>query len=107
MPFVDQQRRFLLVTKGLRAAETPGDICFLVYLEITKAWKDKPRWTTIHYLRKSIGDSSGTGILDITDLPPEFDLEDVYIAELLAFDVFFALHGMEYEREKMKLNGDI
>lgn len=105
MPFVDQQRRLILCTEGLKAAEYVGDICFLAYLNIMKKWKEEPRWTTIHSIRLEI--EGDLGLLDPTDLPPQFDLEDVHAAELLAFDVFFALHGMEYEREKMKLNGDI
>lgn len=69
--------------------EVPGDRCYVFYKELMKMWKENPRWTTI-------------------DKMAEYFIKDPQLrAAFLAFLVFFAIHGMDYEQIKRKENGDI
>lgn len=67
----------------------PGDLCFMYYREIMDQWRKEPRWTTIDTILSKVVKSP-------------FER-----AFLLAFLVFFNIHGMEYEQKKRAENGDI
>jgi hypothetical protein len=83
MPFVDEAHR------EVPDMEIPGDRCFLEYKHIMSEWNASKRWTTIDALAERL-------------YPEKHER-----AFFLAFLVFFSLHGMEYEKEKRSLNGDV
>ena len=73
----------------------PGDRCFVFYRPMIRAWRMSPRWTTAHELRKKKDDDLlYLGTDDRTSLN-------------MAWDVFFNLHVMEYERKKREENGEV
>lgn len=85
MPFVKQECR----AEGHLPC-CVGDLCYLEYVKLMEAWKKERRWTTVHNLFKQT-----------------FDVDDAQAAKTLAYLVFFCLHAMEYETEKIAENGDI
>jgi len=113
MPFITQENREKML-KYLLTGVVPkkidmGDWCFVLYREMVKTWKENPRWTTAHNIRKkmesSMADlSSFEGFL--YQVCPDRQ-EDVRIAYRLAWDVFFELYVMPYELKKRAENGDI
>lgn len=85
MPFVKPECR--------AEGHTPcsvGDLCYVEYKKLMEAWKKEPRWTTIHNMFKQA-----------------FNKTDEQAARMLAFMVFFCLHGIDYEMDKRDENGDI
>lgn len=95
MPFVPQDRRPPLLTGDLYP-QTPGDLCFLEYVELMARWREEPRWTTVNGLcKKMLSDVLGR---------PVYDWES---SKLLAFLEFYFNHGHVYEIGKKEANGDI
>ena len=94
MPFVTPARR-----KYLDGGGEPielGDMCYNFYKPMVEAWKANPRWATAPDIYKRMVE--------------EFDFlsnEDDRVAYRLAWEVFFALHVLEYEKRKREENGDI
>jgi len=103
MPFVTQERRDLLDQFGPKVCESVGDICYLYYKEMVTKWKNNPRWTTIHDIKRDIIVSVDM----VDDLQDPLTFDDAITAAELAFDVFFIKYGMPYELQKIKENGDI
>lgn len=89
MPFVKNDLRAPLMLGDIKP-KVPGDLCFLEYTKIMLAWRQEPRWTTIHNEFKRI-----TGV------------DDKQAAAFLAFLEFYFNHGHPYEIEKKEENGDI
>ena len=107
MPFIEQWRRAVIEEEGLGGLATfakpgvagmtdiqPGDRCYVHYKHLVDKWRKESRWTTVHnllkeYYRTPLGD------------------EDDHIAWALAWQCFFNLHVMEYEKKKREENGDI
>lgn len=83
MPFVTTSHR---ETPDLTI---PGDRCYMEYKRIMKTWSEQPRWTTIDKIAVRL-------------FPDDNDR-----AFFLAFLVFMAFHGMNYETVKREENGDI
>jgi hypothetical protein len=75
----------------------PGDLCYIYYVSLVDAWKKEPRWTTAHNLFKK---------MVFQDLARPMS-EDMITAAQLAWQVFFQLYVMEYEKVKRQENGDI
>ncbi len=102
MPFIEAGRR-KLIEEGdfLPGAITPGDKCYLHYKKMVTLWKANPRWTTAHNIYKAM---RGGSRLSYANNPEGFDNK---IAEELAWQVFWQLHVMPYELEKMEQNGDV
>jgi hypothetical protein len=96
MPFITPERRALIEEGkgGSLHPIQPGDRCYMYYKEMVAKWKAEPRWTTAHEIRKHMW------------LYPVLHVDD-RIAEDLAWQVFFQIHVMEYERKKREENGDI
>ncbi len=88
MPFVPQSNRDAMAS-GMPPI-TVGDKCYLAYKKIMGQWKESPRWTSIHIMFRDT-----------------FGVTDDKAAEMLAFLVFFSLHGVDYELDKRDENGDI
>jgi len=88
MPFVPKQERDKVEKSG--SWETPGQLCYMKYLPMIEAWRKERRWTTAHNLFKET-----------------FNVGDEEAAKTLAYLVFFVHEVMDYEREKIKENGDI
>jgi hypothetical protein len=83
MPFVPQSHR------EKPDGTIPGDICYLYYVQIMEQWRKEPRWTTIDtILSKVVKDPFNR-------------------AFILAFMVFFSIHGMPYEEKQRAKNGDV
>jgi hypothetical protein len=90
------------VTQSHRDSPDPrivGDLCYIAYKEMVDQWKANPRWTTAHniYLGMRINTSHLTLTKDL----------DKRTAYELAWQVFFNLYVMDYERKKREENGDI
>lgn len=89
MPFIKSDRRAPLLTGDIKPKEV-GDLCFLEYSKIMQAWRENPRWTTIHH-----------------EFKRTFGVGDHVAAGMLAFLEFYMRHGHLYELEKSEENGDI
>lgn len=85
MPFVPEEHR-----EDGHTPCTPGDLCYKEYLQIIRAWKVNPRWTTAHEEFKRV-----------------FDVSNEQAAKTLAYLVFFCKEVMPYEYKKCEENGDI
>lgn len=83
MPFIDDTHR-KAPDKGV-----PGDRCYLHYKQLMEKWRANPRWTTIDQM--------------LAELFPDENKR----AFILAFLVFFGLHGMPYEVKKRDENGEV
>lgn len=119
MPFVVDQVRDEIAEKGYQVAAQVGDLCFIFYHEILLKFKEKPRWTTIHNLKKTyvINPKMDTHIREVGDeltkvgklygVDKVYDYNDLFTAAALAFDVFFYFYAMPYEIQKREENGEI
>lgn len=87
MPFVNTEHR-LNPDRSI-----PGDRCYLHYRWMMNEWKKEPRWTTADRIYDSV-------------MRDETSLEEQRAKEL-AWQVFFNLHVMPYELQKIKEHGDI
>ena len=98
MPFITPVRRTIINLyglEGLYSDVTPGDRCYVFYKAMVDKWKAEPRWTTVHeiYFKMNTGTIHNT--------------QDDWIAQQLAWQVFFQLYVMPYELKKRNENGDI
>lgn len=98
MPFIRASRRYVIDKGGLGldglGVIEPGDRCYVFYKEMVDKWKASPRWTTAHYIYLHL------------DLQSPIN-EDDWVAQKLAWQVFFQLYVMPYELKKREENGDI
>lgn len=99
MPFITSKRRTLIDSKGLDGLEEiqPGDRCYVFYREMVKKWMANPRWTTAHRIYAEVLVCPRGGAA----------LKDNEVARELAWQIFFQLWVMPYERRKLEENGDI
>lgn len=74
-----------------------GDKCFYFYNKMMESWRKERRWKTAHEIYS---------LLQYHVKANDY-AEDTLRAYELAWQVFFNLHVMEYEKEKQELNGDI
>ena len=97
MPFVQQHRRHAIDKYGFAGLVEiePGDRCYVHYKKMVEAWKKEPGWRTVHALMKEF------------KLAEPVEADDDLIAAHLAWQVFFNIHVLEYERLKRFENGDI
>jgi hypothetical protein len=93
MPFIDEAARERVLEEGI--ITTPGDRCFVYYRNMLRAWRESPRWGTVHSLHKNMTDNL------------HYLGSDDRTAYLLAWDVFFALHVIPYEVAKRDENGEV
>lgn len=94
MPFITQELRKMIDSGDSPIDIQPGERCYKFYSEMVKRWKASPRWTTAHEIYRDV------------DLGVIID-EDDWIAQQLAWQVFFQLYVMPYELKKREENGDI
>lgn len=99
MPFIIPERR-LLIAHNLLDEPQPGDLCYVRYKEMMDMWRKNRRWTTAHDIFKRM-----TVILASPEACPL--TADQAAAYQLAWQVFFNLHVLEYEKLKRQENGDI
>lgn len=119
MPFVVEQVRDEIAEKGYQVAVQVGDLCYIFYHEMLLKFKEKPRWTTIHNLKKTyvINPKMDQHIREVGDElikagklhgpTPVYEYNDLFAAAALAFDVFFNFYAMPYEVQKREENGEI
>jgi len=105
MPFVVQSDRIRLDNNG--DILTPGDLCYLIYKKLVRAWKNERRWTTVHNLYKNSKIEYMNEWWFKWQYKTSLTYEDFISALDLAWQVFFNLHVMEYEKRKQEENGDI
>jgi predicted acyl esterase len=96
MPFVEQYRRDNIDNILLHQDVQPGDRCYVYYKQMVDQWRAKPRWTTAHEIYSDMLINSGG-----------HPSQDDKVAKELAWQVFFNIHVMDYERKKQYENGDI
>jgi hypothetical protein len=100
MPFVTQDHR------DKPDWSIPGDRCYYYYKDMVDRWKATPRWTTADgiyaYVRLFEKEHS------YGKCKEDFEYNEGCIrAMYLAWQVFFNVHVMDYERKKQQENGDI
>ena len=117
MPFVLNEVRGDIAKKGYQIAKQVGSLCYIFYHEMLVRFLAKPSWTMIHKLKKEyvINPLQNKHIEEVkTDLRKAdkifaygemFDVDDLYTAASLAFDVFFYFYAIPYEEKKRKENG--
>lgn len=109
MPFVGTHRASDLLNRE-KLPEKLGDICCLAYVPMVQKFLVNKSWTTIHRIREEV--DSGIWKKNFLDsrketFPPHFLEKDLVTATRLAWDVFWAFYGLEYERERKKENGGV
>lgn len=111
MPFIAMLRRQEIKKLGLTACQDVGDICNVFYEYLVDAWQAEPRWKTAHRLYKDfVLDDSDANLFfwHVCDtLVSKFELEDIYAARDLAWQVFFHEYIMVYEKIQEQKNGTI
>jgi len=106
MPFIKQLQRKQLL-KGY-PCEAVGDICYLAYQKMVKAWSKEPRWTTYHnILLKVRTDPMSFFTTKEQNNILTWNQEDIITAVHAAEKVFFIWYVVDYERKKEKENGEI
>lgn len=101
MPFIEQKRRDVIDIEGLKddlldGGVQPGDICYFYYSKMVEEWNSNPRWRTAHGIyAKVLNDSK------------HHMQEDHRIAMNLAWQVFFNMYVIPYERAAEARNGTI
>lgn len=93
MPFIDQLKRFKF-DRGDEFLMDYGDRCYIFYKNMVDEWRKEPRWSTAHVIYRNM-------------VRVREEDEDMEIAKQLAWQVFFNLHILEYEKKKRDENGDI
>lgn len=94
MPFIAPERRPQVDAGEIAEVDLqPGDRCYRYYKRMVDLWRDEPRWTTAHKIYKTLF----VGHKNVDEL----------VAKQLAWQVFFTLHVIEYEKKKREENGDI
>jgi hypothetical protein len=89
MPAIKQDRRVPLLMGDLKPTEK-GDLTFLEYVPLVRAWRKERRWTTAHNEFRRL-----------------FDVTDEQAAKFLAFLEFYIREVHPYENEKFEENGEI
>lgn len=106
MPFVGTERGQQLFDKKIRPRQV-GDLCAIAYTMIVRMWRGCPRWTTAHNIKKTLDSVKLSLRTYVPDPRAQFMATDYDTAVDLAWEVFFGLHVLDYERKKLEENGDI
>ena len=108
MPFVGTKRAKDLYNGKIKPKQV-GDLCAIAYTTIIRQWRKKPSWTTVHKVIKPMLPGLIYDIQDdILNKWSGFDENnDATYAVQLAYEVFFGLYILDYERKKRKENGDV
>ena len=110
MPFILPSSRDKIKAVGIEACENVGDICYVFYDHIMKVWRDEPRWRTAHRMFRQFSEEpEATEYFEYVyeKVKNNFELADVVCAAKLAYNVFFELVVIPYEREMIEKNGNI
>lgn len=95
MPFIKKERREL-INDGKPMDWDCGDLCYVFYKNMVDTWRACSRWKTVHEIYR-----------DIICAQSVWETPEETIAKRLAWQVFFNLYVMEYEKKKREENGDI
>jgi len=113
MPFVGTERGGRLYRKEIQP-EKVGDLCAIAYTPIIRAWRESPRWTTVHKVIKPMLEEIQEDIsirireMHTNGTGKQFSKhQDAKYATELAYEVFFGLYVLDYEIKKRQENGDI
>ncbi len=97
MPFIDQKSREEL--KAGRLPKTAGERCYSHYRWMVEMWNMDKRWTTADEIYKRVA---------LYSAPPiGLKSGEDQRAKELAWQVFFQVHVIPYERMMQECNGDI
>lgn len=86
MPFTKRERRAPMLAGKLKDP-LPGDYCYVEYKWMLDNWRENTSWATVDLLYRQVWICKN----------PYLDL---------AWQVFFSLHVLPYERKKRKENGE-
>ena len=113
MPFVGTDRARRLYKKEIQP-EAVGDLCAIAFTPLIRAWRENPRWTTVHTVIKPMLDNVKEDLrLRIQELHHMgtgrkfLEHRDARYATDLAYEVFFCMYVMPYERKKFIENGGV
>lgn len=109
MPFIKNEKRPLVRSNPAVYMTDPGDRCYLIYNEMLRQWREEPRWTTADRIHENFVMNTEDNIFleDLYSKAPTTGYNELCNAASLAWQVFFNLYVMEYERKKRSENGDI
>ena len=110
MPFVEQRSRERIKLLGCEASESVGDLCYIFYDHIMRAWREEPRWRTAHRMFRQFSEEPETNEYFnyvYEKVQHKFELADVVCAAKLAWHVFYDMHIYDYEVQMMEKNGSI
>lgn len=96
MPFVEKSHR------DRPDLSVPGDRCYLYYKHMVETWTKSPRWTTADEIYGRLLVAKQLCRNDLLSVSCE-----MCRAHDLAWQVFFSIYVMDYERKKRDENGDI
>ncbi|MCK5017962.1 MAG: hypothetical protein KAS32_12975 [Candidatus Peribacteraceae bacterium] len=105
MPFIKQEDRERIDSGG--SLNVVGDLCYVAYKHMVSIWKGTPRWTTAHSIYKTMHRTTQDLWWLKWSQKTNLETEDFEVASSLAWQVFFNIYVMDYERKKLKENGDI
>jgi hypothetical protein len=109
MPYTPKDRQEA-VRLAVAAVQDPGDLTFLISVALLKTYIDRPKFDTIHALKKDfVVDPKHNSFLQKlrTRFAYLFTTADVYSCAALAFDEFSRRVVAAHEDKKMVLNGDV
>lgn len=109
MPYVPEEKR-KYIQGNIYAAETPGDLNYLITLAILEAWKSNPHYEMIHGLKKMyvIDPKHNSFLNNLRDVfANSMTVSDIYTAAACAYAEFEARIVPAYEKKKRDLNGDL
>lgn len=105
MPFIENKNRDRIKLLGCEASESVGDLCYVFYSQIMIAWRDNPRWRTIHRLFREYHEQPEANeffTYVYEKVMNKFELDDVACASKLAFKVFWDRYAYDYEIQQME-----
>lgn len=109
MPYTKVEDREAVV-KNVFEIKTPGDLNYFITLAILDAWKQHPKYETIHALEMDfVVDTKRNKFLQAlrSRLADRFTVADINTAAACAYAEFERRVVAKYEEKKIALNGDL
>lgn len=109
MPYTEQQYRDAVI-RNIYAVQNPGDLNYLITMNLLLWWKKVPCYDTIHCFRRDfvVDPKHNEFLQDLRKrFADRFTTADIYAAAAEAYCEFRLRVGKAYEKKKRELNGDI
>jgi hypothetical protein len=109
MPYINSEKQSA-IKANVNTVADPGDLNFLITLNLIRSFKDHPRYEMIHILKRDFVTypKDNTFLQHLRDRYAHlFTVSDIYAAASNAFDEFYRRVAVKYEEKKIRENGDL